>query len=246
MINSTKIDDIETFVDKDNKQLLITNLPADIKPYHLIEIRANNTFMPNKVLIGSFLDKFYYPHNDMGVSFEQDSVSLRLWAPTAKKVELLLYRDEATKDKSPEHIYDLNMEHEYGTHSTKLERSLCEDAFYLYRLHFDDIDANGNVYTKVTYARDPYAIGLSVNGRRGCIVDINSDALKPDNWHKSNYQKLSQPQDAIIYETHIRDFSISTDSGVDDGYRGKYIGMVQSGTCYESEKNKKSQQLLIV
>ena len=32
--------------------------------------------------------------------------------------------------------------------------------------------------------------------------------------------------DAVLYEVHIRDFSINNNSGVADGNRGKFAGMV--------------------
>lgn len=47
---------------------------------------------------------------------------------------------------------------------------------------------------------------------------------------------LSNDADAVIYEVHIRDFSISRSSGILN--RGKYLGMVETGTkTPEGEKS---------
>lgn len=42
-----------------------------------------------------------------------------------------------------------------------------EDAdgmYYLYKLYFRDVDINGKIIETVTYAVDPYANSVSVNG----------------------------------------------------------------------------------
>ncbi|MDE4951243.1 hypothetical protein, partial [Francisella tularensis] len=36
----------------------------------------------------------------------------------------------------------------------------------------------------------------------------------------------------IIYEAHLRDFTISTESGVSEELRGKYLGAVENNTYY--------------
>lgn len=44
---------------------------------------------------------------------------------------------------------------------------------------------------------------------------------------------LVEREDAVIYEIHIRDFTIDATSGVSDGKRGTYLGMVEGGTTYQ-------------
>ncbi|QLE78408.1 type I pullulanase [Francisella sp. Scap27] len=232
-INSKNIKDVCIVAKQNTKQLIFTNLPPDIKGSDLIEIRANNTFLPTKVVMGNYLDKFYYPDNDMGVVFNDENVSIRLWAPTAIKVDLLLF-DEDNPNNSIDfnHIYQLKNEEGYGTFFINLTREQCENKYYLFKLYFDELDANGDKYTKTTYARDPYAYGLSINGQKGFILDIDNLELKPTDWDNQNFTEISNPQDAIIYEAHIRDFTISDDSGVEKLYKGKFLGAVQGNTKY--------------
>lgn len=92
----------------------------------------------------------------MGVTFSQNTISLRLWAPTAKKVEVLLYnKDLANNKEQADFSYELIPEPEYGTHHIEINRNSYENKYYLYRLYFDDLDPRGNIYTKITYAVDP-------------------------------------------------------------------------------------------
>ena len=39
--------------------------------------------------------------------------------------------------------------------------------------------------------------------------------------------------DAIIYEMHIREYTVHSTSGVKEQWRGKYLGMTQQGTSYQ-------------
>lgn len=47
---------------------------------------------------------------------------------------------------------------------------------------------------------------------------------------------LVNREDAVIYEVHVRDFTIHPSSGVSADKRGKYLGMVQAGTRYSGVK----------
>ena len=67
---------------------------------------------------------------------------------------------------------------------------------YTYRIKIED---------QWNEAADPYAKAVAVNGIRSVI--INLAATNPDGWnnHKPPFESAT---DAIIYELHIRDFSI--------------------------------------
>lgn len=54
---------------------------------------------------------------------------------------------------------------------------------------------------------DPYAKSVGVNGKRACIVDLS--ATNPDGWFYDFMPAFGKATDAIIYELHIRDASIS-------------------------------------
>ena len=53
---------------------------------------------------------------------------------------------------------------------------------------------------------DPYAKAVGVNGKRGMIIDLNK--TNPDGWENHKKPILETSLDAIIYEMHVRDFTI--------------------------------------
>lgn len=237
-INSQKVEDVDLIIKYNSQQLIFTNLPKNINGSDLIEIRANNTFLPTKVLMRNYLDKFFYPKSDMGIKFNNSTMSLRLWAPTAKKVEVLLYNEDLpTNKKQPDFSFELKPENEYGTHHIELNSSDYENKYYLYRLYFDDLDPRGKQYTRVTYAIDPYAVGLGVNGEKGFLVNLDSPLLMPSQWQEHKYSRLEKKEDTIIYETHLRDFTISLESGIPEKIRGKFLGASYSGSYYTNEES---------
>ncbi|MBX3728474.1 MAG: type I pullulanase [Candidatus Sumerlaeia bacterium] len=74
---------------------------------------------------------------------------------------------------------------------------------------------------------DPFA--RNTTGLDGRVRITNLRAVEPE-----GFRPLRRPTvvrsivDAVIYEAHVRDFTISSDSGVNR--RGKYLGFVESGT----------------
>ena len=215
-----------------DKYIEFSNLPQDIDPADRIEIRANNTFLSCTVVPRNYLNNFYHSGSDMGVILSESSISFRLWAPTTKKVELLLYSDWKKRPENPEYIFPLTREMGSGTHHLEISREGVENKFYLYRLYFNNIDHHGNPYIRVTYAVDPYAHSVSVNGNKGHLLDLNSPITLPDEWFTHTKPEFTNKEDAIIYEMHIRDFTISEKSGVRRELRGKFLGASTTGTSY--------------
>ncbi|XJS10066.1 type I pullulanase [Aerococcaceae bacterium WGS1372] len=88
---------------------------------------------------------------------------------------------------------------------------------YRYRLTFFD--------SRVNYSVDPYAKAVTVNGQRSVVVDLSR--TNPDNWGERMpaMEDLSQ---SIIYELHLRDFTIDEDSGVT--HKGKFLGAFEENT----------------
>lgn len=231
-INSIRQHDIGVLHKNEKKQIVLIHLPHTVKPNDLLEIRANHTFLPHKVTMRKFLDNFYYSGDDMGVVFSHSNISLRLWAPTARMVELLTYAQWQNEVDQPDHCFALHFDVTSGTHYVQVNRLEFEYKFYLYRLYFDDIDIRGNQYTRITYAVDPYAHAIGLNGERGVLLDLNSPELTPSNWHSDKRPSLMAKEDSIIYEMHLRDFTIAPQSGVSEELRGKFLGASQVGLSY--------------
>ena len=74
-------------------------------------------------------------------------------------------------------------------------------------------------------AVDPYVRATTVNGDRGVVVDLAK--TNPRKW-STNKPKFKNPEDAIIYELHVRDLSSQKESGIKN--KGKYLGVAEWNT----------------
>jgi pullulanase-type alpha-1,6-glucosidase len=68
---------------------------------------------------------------------------------------------------------------------------------------------------------DPYSLGLSTNSARSQIVDLDDPALAPAGWAELAKPSLEAPEDIVLYELHVRDFSVF-DQTVPEGQRGTF------------------------
>lgn len=95
---------------------------------------------------------------------------------------------------------------------------------YMYRVH----------YRKRTFkdTRDPYTIATTAKGKRSIV--IAPEHLRPKGFSvkqkEGAWWRLDNPNQAVIYEMHVRDFSISETSGVSAENRGKFKGLFEGGT----------------
>ena len=90
--------------------------------------------------------------------------------------------------------------------------------YYLYQVQVY-VPSTGNFETNLV--TDPYSLSLSMNSRFSQIVDLNEADLKPEGWDRLEKPALAAPEDIVLYELHIRDFSIH-DQTVPDEQRGTY------------------------
>lgn len=68
-----------------------------------------------------------------------------------------------------------------------------------------------------------FAKAVGVNGNRGAI--LNMADTNPEGWVDDRRPTLASPADQIIYELHMRDFSISPTSGMQ--HQGKYLALTE-------------------
>lgn len=237
-INGIKKENCKYIIDKLSKKIEFIDLNLDINASDLIEIRANNTFLPCKVTMRRYLDKYYYNENDMGIIYDEKKIHLRIWAPTAFKINLCLYENWYDTNENTKISYEMKKDNKSGTYYVNIDRKSSENKFYLYKIYFKDIDRKGKEYIKINYAVDPYAVSVGINGEKGFLIDINNVKSMPLGWVFDKRPQLLRKEDSIIYEIHVRDFTISDDSGIDKKIRGKYLGLAKEGTIYK-DKNRK-------
>lgn len=154
--------------------------------------------------------------SDFGATITANGVSFKLWAPTAKQVELLLFNDDLTPAKTPR----LTMVEDTitGVWSVTGDSSL-NGLYYQYQVTVYHPESR-QVETLAT--TDPYSLSLSVNSKYSQVVDLNASDTQPENWLNHQVPTVKNVEDNIFYETHIRDFSANDKALSNDDFRGKY------------------------
>jgi pullulanase len=98
--------------------------------------------------------------------------------------------------------------------------------FYLYEVTVWAPSTNAVETNLVT---DPYSLSLSADSLRTQIVNLNDADLKPSGWDSLGKPELGAPEDVVLYELHVRDFSIA-DPSVPSSRRGTFAAFAQDGS----------------
>ena len=175
-----------------------------------------------------FTSRYIYDGDDLGVTVKDGKTTFKLWAPASRNVKVELFNyghstkhgtSEYPGDNKPVKSYDLKAGSK-GVWTVTVDEDLT-GYYYTY--------AVTNGYTTTKDIVDPYAYATGINGLRGYIVDF--DSLNPEGWEKGR-KSLYTPNELVVYELHIRDLTMDDTWTGTDAYRGKYLGMSESGTTY--------------
>lgn len=165
--------------------------------------------------IPGVLDGMYPYHGPLGVTYASAAPALRLWAPTARSVSLHLFDDSHTPFSQ---TVAMTADPASGVW-TAAGAADWTGKYYLYEVEVY-VPRTGKIeHNLVT---DPYSISLSMNSTRSQIVNLDDPSLKPPGWDALQKPALAAPEDIVLYELHIRDFSIH-DQTVPAADRGTYI-----------------------
>jgi len=155
----------------------------------------------------------FYGGNDLGVFASSKKTTFKIWAPSALSAELRLYKNG--KGGAP--IFKENLiRGEKGTWQLEVEGDLL-GKFYTFRVN------DGQWLNEIP---DIYARCIGPNGKRGMIFDPAK--TNPKGWENDKGPRYASFADAVIYETHIRDFSVSKNSGIKN--KGKFLGFTEKNT----------------
>ncbi|MDB5018329.1 MAG: pulA [Mucilaginibacter sp.] len=155
-----------------------------------------------------------YTGNDLGVNYAPSQTAFKVWAPKASEVKLRLYNagDGGEPINTASMVKSIQ-----GTWVLTIKRDL-KNKYYTFQVMQDG---------KWLQERpDIYAKAVGVNGKRGMVAHMAS--TNPENWQNDKKPALKNFTDIIIYETHIRDISISPNSGIE--HKGKFLGLAETGT----------------
>ena len=161
-----------------------------------------------------FADLYHY-NGELGALYSKEKTSFVLWSPTATSVKLALF--DAGNGVDAKEVKEM-AKGENGIWTLDVNGDL-KGTYYTYLV------TNNGVEKEVT---DPYAKAVGVNGNRAMVIDLSS--TNPEGWENDVKPEFVDATDAIIYELHIRDFTIDESSGASMEVQGKYNGMWESGT----------------
>lgn len=172
--------------------------------------------MPLPYSTAGFEETFTYQGDDLGVTYTPEETMVKVWAPTAQKVMINFYK---SGDPSQNDIICTD------------DMSLLEQGVWMVKKVGD---WKNTYYTfsvitegKSTETSDPYGKSAGINGKRSMVLDMST--TNPEGWEKDvNPNKKNAMTDSIIYELHVRDYTIDEDSGVKN--KGKYLGLTETYT----------------
>ncbi len=149
------------------------------------------------------------PAATLGATYASDKTVFRIWSPDSSDVKVNVDGTD----------YDMKL-------------SSIEGYTKVYEVSVDG-DLAGKTYQFTVggkKVRDPYG-RMVANGNDTANIVMDMSKTDPEGgW--ADAPALKNREDSVVYEVHVRDFTIDKTSGVDSDKRGRYLGMVQTGTTY--------------
>ena len=155
-----------------------------------------------------------YEGNDLELTYSPQSCKFRVWAPTADQVKILLY--DNGYEGGAYQTYDMDRS-EQGTWALKIDQSL-KGKFYTFQVKIGPkwLEETPGMWVKAT----------GINGKRAAIIDLAE--TNPAGWENDVRPPLKNFTDIVLYEVHMRDFSVSPNSGIKN--KGKFLAFTEHGT----------------
>ena len=167
------------------------------------------------------LDDLFYYDGELGPVYQDNSIELNLWAPTAQSVTLRIYDDEKNL------IQEINPAQESPADGVWRFDGPAEWDRHYYRFGMQVYHRQTNRVEQYEVT-DPYSVSLSTESEFSQFVNLADDPeLKPEGWD-SLAKELPFPTDITLYEAHMRDFSI-IDQTIPVEHRGTYMAFSHNG-----------------
>ena len=145
--------------------------------------------------------------------YTPEKTTFTFWSSVAEKMEVRLYN---TYDAAEFEVITLQEQ---------------EGDFWTATIKGDQV---GKFYTVCSYQNGEwgqespgiFAKAVSVNGQKAAIIDMQQ--TNPEGWEADQRPAMTDMTDIVVYETHMRDFTISDQSGITN--KGKFVAMTETGT----------------
>lgn len=168
----------------------------------------------NKADLSSFDNYPTAVESGLWLDYSKTETTFKLWSPPAGKVRLHFYDNGTEGQPVITHLMDSRSN---GLWTKTIEGDL-HGTYYTYQIQVDG--------SWLSETPGIYAQAVGVNGYRAMVVDL--ERTNPKGWSADQGPEITTPNEAIIYELHIRDITIHPESG--SSMPGKYLGLVESGT----------------
>lgn len=158
-----------------------------------------------------------YNGDDLGATYTKHQTSFKLWSPQALAAQVLIFAE-------PVGGYPIDILHMQAGAQGIWTFEWPGDhagAYYTYRVKIES-DWSLDV-------PDPYAKAVVVNGLRSTIINLQD--TNPEGWEHDrspDFSEHNRPDDAVIYELHVRDASADKSSGI--SHKAKFLGLTETNT----------------
>ncbi len=157
----------------------------------------------------------------LGVTYNADGILVSVWAPTAQSVNLAVY----DADKNKINTFTMVENSATGIWSYQADNSV-DKQFYRFELQ---VYHPQNHKIESIETTDPYSVGLATNGMYSQFVNLADTSVKPEGWDEQTVSAIANPEDAVIYEAHVRDFSVN-DASTSEANRGKFMAFTETNS----------------
>lgn len=166
------------------------------------------------------LDDLYAYAGPLGVTWQGNKPTVRLWAPTAQDVKLHVSRPDGTQERTLPMTRDTQ-----GVWTASGDQSWKGLAYRFEVRVF--APSTGNIETNLV--TDPYSVALTRNSTHSVFADLSDNSQKPAGWNALKKPALRSFADLSFYELHLRDFS-AADASVPAAERGTYLAFTRPGS----------------
>lgn len=158
--------------------------------------------------------------NDFGATYSSASTTWKTWSPDATAVKVKLYKTGSDNETGSGTLgeYAMTKDAATGVWSLTLQGDF-KNTYYTYLV---------TVKGTTNETQDVYSKAVGVNGNRSMVVDL--DATDPEGWESDQHVFQKSPAGSVVWEVHVRDFSISPTSGVSEENKGRYLAFTEGGT----------------
>lgn len=192
---------------------------------------AGNPVTATGVQLAGVIDELYTYDGELGVTFAEDRTpTFRLWAPTAQAVRIQISADPTTLSSVTNEVaargVDMVRDKFTGTW-THTADAQSYGSYYIYEV---DVYVPSEMAVVTNYVTDPYSHSLSTNSTHSQIIDLNDPNLAPAGWEAVQKPALEAFEDIVLYELHVRDFSIR-DESVPEAERGTFKAFTHANSA---------------